>query len=258
MKKALIGYTGFVGRNLDNQYDFDFHFNSKNFLKMKDQKYELIVCAGVSAVKWMANDQPENDRSQINALCKVLASVEAKQFVLISTIDVYPLMEHKDESFDCSSIENHAYGMNRLNFENFCVNQFPNCTIVRLPGLFGYGLKKNVIFDLLNSNLLEKINPSSSFQYYYLDNLWNDIEVALANNLKLVNLFTEPILTSDILERHFSDKVVGKSAYDEQHYNLFTKYAKHWGKSGNYIYDKAEVMHQLSEFIANYMPKQKK
>ena len=256
MKTALIGYTGFVGSNLKQQYNFAYHYNSKNIKEMEKQEYDLVVCAGVSAVKWIANSQPEMDLANIQSLQNVLSSVSAKQFILISTIDVYPVTEGKDERFDCSSMQNHAYGKHRLAFEEFCKEVFKNCIIVRLPGLFGCGLKKNVIYDLLNDNCLEMINTKSSYQYYYLKNLWKDIQTTAENQISLINLFTAPISTKVILTTFFPSKIVGKKAVPEGHYDLYSKYARHWGHDGNYIYTESEVMRQLSEFIEDYQTNQ--
>ena len=169
MKNALIGYTGFVGSNLDNQRNFDHRYNSKNFRDMRGQAYDEVVCAGISAVKWLANKEPEQDMAAIQALQDVLSTVQAKRFILMSTIDVYPVTQGKDETFDCRSMNNHAYGRHRLDFEDFCTRQFSECHVIRLPGLFGKGLKKNIIYDLLNDNCLDMINTASSFQYYDLD-----------------------------------------------------------------------------------------
>lgn len=252
MRTALIGHTGFVGKNLKQQYEFTDFYNSKNFRNMENQKYDLVVCAGVSAVKWMANKEPEKDLASINALESVLATIVTKQFILISTIDVYPVTKEKDESFDCSSINNHAYGVHRLTFEKFCNERFTDCTIVRLPGLFGDGLKKNVIYDLLNNNCLEMINTNSSYQYYYLKYLWCDIKKALDNGVKLINFFTESVPTGEIISTFFPSKVVGEEAVPEGHYDLYTKHASHWNNSGNYIYTKKQVIEQLDEFIRDY------
>lgn len=256
MKTALIGHTGFVGSNLKQQFEFSHFYNSKNFQEIKNQNYDIVVCAGISAIKWMANKQPEKDLANIKALEDVLATCHVKQFILISTIDVYPVTQKKDECFDCNSIENHAYGTHRLAFEEFCAQHFSNCTIVRLPGLIGEGLKKNVIYDLLNDNCLEMININSSFQYYYLNNLWQDIQKAVDNNIKLINLFTEPVSTEKIKTTFFPSKVVGQSAVAEGHYDLYTQYATHWNNQGNYIYNESEIMQQLSEFIAEYINNQ--
>jgi hypothetical protein len=204
----------------------------------------------------MANKEPQKDLEGIKVLEDVLSTIKAKQFILISTIDVYPITQGKDESFDCGSIENHPYGTHRLAFEKFCANQFENCTIVRLPGLFGEGLKKNVIYDLLNDNCLEMINIKSSFQYYYLKYLWQDIQKAVASNVKCINLFTEPVQTQDIYETFFAYKSIGQAAVPEGHYDLYTQHGSLWDNSGNYIYTKNEVMQHLLEFITDYKHKQ--
>jgi hypothetical protein len=252
MRTALIGHTGFVGSNLKQQYEFTDFYNSKNIREMENQEYDLVVCAGVSAVKWMANKEPDKDLANIKELEGALDTIDTKQFILISTVDVYPTMNGQDEGFDCSSIENHAYGFHRLAFEKFCDKKFKVCTIVRLPGLFGDGLKKNVIFDLLNNNFLEMINAKSSYQYYFLKYLWHDIQKSLGNDIKLINFFTEPVPTDEIIATFFPSQVVGEDAVPEGHYDLHTKYASYWNNTGNYIYTKSEVMEQLSEFINGY------
>jgi hypothetical protein len=252
MRTALIGYTGFVGSNLHKQYGFTDLYNSKNIQEMKNQDYDLVVCAGISAVKWMANKDPEKDLASIQALEDVLATVSVKRFILISTIDVYPVTQGKDEGFDCASMQNHAYGNHRLEVESFCSDQFDDCTIVRLPGLFGDGLKKNVIYDFLNDNCLEMINKKSSYQYYFLKYLWRDIQVAIENDIKLINLFTEPVPTQEIYQTFFPSKHIGQEEVPEGHYDLYTEYAKNWNNSGNYIYTKDEMIEQLFEFISVY------
>lgn len=256
MRTALIGYTGFVGTNLNQQYNFSDLYNSKNSHEMKGQKFDLVVCAGVSSVKWIANKEPQKDLERIEAFEDILSTITVKQFVLISTIDVYADTKYLDEDFDCSNISNHAYGTHRLDFEKFCSNKFENCIIIRLPALFGEGLKKNVIYDLLNDNCLEMINVKSSYQYYHLKYLWKDIQIALDNNIKLINLFSEPISTHEILSKFFSNKNVGGKAVPKGHYNLHTKHAKIWGKSGDYIYTKDEMIQQLSDFIEAYRKKE--
>lgn len=255
---CLIGYTGFVGGNLATQRTFDVLINSKNFESMRGAHYDRVVCAGVSAVKWQANKDPAADEARIKALADVLATVTADKFVLISTIDVYSAVTGADESTDCHNPAHHAYGRHRLAFEEFCRARFPDITIVRLPGLFGPGIKKNVVFDLLHDNCLEMINPKSTFQYYDLRNLADDIERAEAAGLDLVNLFTEPVGTAEILARFFPDAVVGANPSPEAHYDLYTRHAALRGLPGRYLYTHDEVMAQLADFIAGEKEKLQK
>jgi hypothetical protein len=252
VRAALIGYTGFVGSNLDTQYEFSDKYNSKNFHDMEGQQYDLVVCAGVSAVKWMANKEPEQDLENITSLKAVLKTISASRFVLISTIDVYPIIEKIDEDFDCHSIENHPYGLHRLELEGYCLEHFEKCLIVRLPGLFGKGLKKNVIYDLLNDNCLDMINVNSSIQYYYLKLLWLDISLALDKGIKLLNLFTAPLTTNEIVNNFFPEKKIGGKEVPAIFYDLKSKYDYLWGKKLGYIYDKEEVLRQLQEFVNDY------
>lgn len=252
MKEAFIGHSGFVGSNLKLQHRFTNLYNSKNFREMGKKRYDLVVCAGISAQKWIANKNPKKDKSKIKELQDVLKTIETKKFVLISTIDVYPILRGKDEDFNFSDIDNHAYGKHRHEFEIFCSETFLNCTIVRLPGLFGKGLKKNIIFDLLNDNCLEMINEKSSFQFYNLKFLWGDIKKVMENDIRIINLVNEPIVTKDILMTFFPSKMLGQKAISEVHYDLHTQYAHHWGKDVPYIYTKEEIMQQLLEFISGY------
>ena len=40
MRTALIGYSGFVGSNLKDQFDFDDFYNSKNIYELKDREMD--------------------------------------------------------------------------------------------------------------------------------------------------------------------------------------------------------------------------
>ena len=253
-KLALIGYTGFVGGNLKRQWNFTHFYNSQNFKSMHKECFERVVCAGLPGAKWIANKNPQRDWENMVRLQNVLKTVHARCFVLISTIDVYPVDSGKDEDFNCESGTNHPYGSHRLHFENFCRENFSNCTIIRLPGLFGEGLKKNIIFDLLNDNGLDAINPKSSFQFYDVGDLGDDIQKTLDNKIEKINLFTQPLSTAEILNAFFPEKNIGASPAPVKCYDLHTKHAHCWDKKGHYIQTKNESMKKLSNFIGNYNP----
>ncbi|KAB2715712.1 NAD-dependent epimerase/dehydratase family protein [Brucella intermedia] len=251
MASALIGYTGFVGSNLLRARSFDDLYNSSNIGNIVGKHYDLLVCAGVPAVKWKANKEPDRDREQIAALIDPLSKVTADRFILISTIDVYsnPSRPH-DESKDPFDPEAQPYGKHRLEVEKWATAHFSDIMIVRLPALFGHGLKKNVIFDLLHDNQTDKIDPASSFQWYSLDRLWNDIETAGHAGLKLVNLFPEPVPTRAILDKLFPDAFVGKPSDAPVSYRLCTRHAGVFGQTGRYIAPASSVMDDIAKFVA--------
>jgi hypothetical protein len=246
---ALIGYTGFVGTNLLEQAAFTELYNSKNIEEMRGKDYDLVVCAGVSAVKWWANKHPEEDWAGIARLIDVIKAVRARRFVLISTIDVYPAPSGVDESTPLDGVPNHAYGTHRHRLERVIEQSFAKRHVIRLPGLFGSGLKKNVIFDLLNDNCLDAINPESSFQYYDLALLWNDVRKVLDEELELVNFATEPIATQTILSRFFPGKVVGQNRAGKAAYDMKSVHAPRWGGSAGYLYGGGVVLDGLARYL---------
>src|SRR5262249_38111992 len=117
---ALIGYTGFVGGTLARGQKFDALYNSKNISDIVGRSFDLVVCAGVSAAKWLANREPEADRAAIAALTRCLEQVDVRELVLISTIDVYPDPSLPlDESSSIDPAVTHAYGRHRFELEQW-------------------------------------------------------------------------------------------------------------------------------------------
>ncbi len=249
MSSALIGNTGFVGSNLARQFAFDQYFNSQNSDTLRGQNFDVLVCAAPSAVKWRANQEPEQDWNMVSNLIGCLSTCTAKLFIQISTVDVYPQPFGVNEDTPIDPEQNHAYGRHRFKLEEFERTHFPRTIIVRLPGLFGPGLKKNVIFDLLHNNQIDVINEQSVYQYYNLTHLWSDIQTAARHELTTINLATEPILTKDLARECFGITLDNKSTAPSAHYNMLSQYADLFGGRGEYLYDRATVLREISEFV---------
>lgn len=250
MKRALIGHTGFVGSNLKRQKDFTHFYNSRNFGELKGERFDEVVCAGVSAVKWLANKEPQRDWEGIKALLDVLDEVDAARFTLISTIDVYPdPSKPLDETFAPSGEDGQPYGRHRVLIERFVSERFDDVLVARLPALFGTGLKKNIIFDLLTGNQIEKINPKGVFQWYPLDRLTRDLELARQAQIPLVNLFPEPLESERILAELFTGAAVGPPVEPAPRYDLRTAHAKVFGGDGGYVMGADEVMREFGKFV---------
>jgi hypothetical protein len=250
MRRGLVGHTGFVGSNLAAAGGYDAFFNSKNSADMAGQEFDELVCAGVPAVKWIANRDPEADRKVIGDLTRALEQTKVGRLVLISTIDVYPdPSQPLDEAFDPFRASNHAYGAHRLGLEQWVRARFANSCTVRLPALFGPGLKKNVIFDLMHDNQVGKIDPASAFQWYPVTRLAQDLERIEKAGLDLVNLFTEPLATGEIVSRFFPDAQVGPPSATPVRYDLRTAHAAVFGGRGGYALDGATVMAALGGYL---------
>lgn len=234
--RALIGHTGFVGSNILKQTQFDRCYNSKNIEQICNEQFDLIVCAGVSSIKWKANKQPKEDFAQIKKLINNLEKTKFKKLILISTIAVY------DNPAD------NAYGRNRLYLETHLKNHFENVSIVRLPSLFGAGLRKNAIYDLLNKDENYLPHQDSTFQYYCLDSLWQDIVIMQSAGIETLNISPEPISFREVLQLFKSDYL----CTDTQkivHENMKTEHAIHWGRVDSYMYGRDEIIKKLQRFI---------
>jgi hypothetical protein len=250
MNDALIGYTGFVGSTLARARDFQACFNSKNIGEIDGRSFDTVVCAGVSAVKWMANKEPEADLRAIRGLMDHLATVQAAHFILISTIDVYrdPVGVTEDDIPPTDGL--HPYGLHRLMLERSVAERFPHATIIRLPGLFGPGLRKNLIFDLLQANQTDRISPAGVLQWYPMRRFPADLARIAAASVPLINVAVEPVPTRVICERFFPGITIGGPDLPAPCYDMRTNYPEALGSSGVYHLRSETVMEELSRFVA--------
>lgn len=248
---ALIGHTGFVGGTLLRQHSFGACFNTGNIEAITGQSFDTLVFAGAQGKKWWANQNPAADRQGIQRALDALRGVQARRVVLISTIDVVPPVAGADEAFDCAALPTHAYGANRLWLEEEIRARFAQAIVVRLPGLFGTDLRKNVIYDLLHDNMVDKIDRDARFQFYDLTGLWADIGRALAAGLTLAHLVPAPVLTADIVSRFFPAAQLGTPpAGGSPCYDFRSRHAAVFGGRDGYIQDAQEVFRRLAGFFA--------
>jgi len=251
MTSALIGFTGYVGSTLTRSRSYDFEYNSKNIQEIAGRSFDIVVCAGAKAAKWQANADPVADLAAIDHLMDNLRTVKAKRFVLISTIDVYGNPVDVTEK-DLPPREGlHPYGLHRLLIEDFVRETFDRRLVVRLPGLFGAGLRKNVIYDMIHKNQASQINPAGRLQWYPMRRLTDDIDLLLTTDIELINVAPEPLLTSEIAQRFFPDVSLGEARQPAPNYDVRTLHPGlfGWGVSG-YHFGRATILNELETFIA--------
>lgn len=176
MDKTLVGYTGFVGSNLELQSRFNKKYNSTNIVEALDIEHGLVVYTGVRAEKFLANSDPEADYTHVMQAVDNIKRMKFDKLVLISTVDVYKNTKGVDENTLIDTEGLHPYGKNRYCLEQWVMENIKDYHIIRLPGLFGSGIKKNFIFDMINIipsmlkeeklNELQKICPINLYEFY--------------------------------------------------------------------------------------------
>lgn len=248
--RALIGHTGFVGGNIQRQWEFSHFYNSRNISEIEGQSFDLLVFAGVQARRWWANLHPDKDRAGIQSALSHLEEVQADRVVVISTIDCTPPERGADENSRAQGKELCAYGGNRLEMEKWFKERWESrACVVRLPDLFGPGLKKNALFDLIHDNLLEKVNPDSIYQFYDLSLLGEHLDVAVQHELPLVQLVTEPCTIEEVRAQLFPHREIGSEAGGAVVHEFRSVHAELFGGSDGYVLMRSEVMNRLASFV---------
>ena len=145
----LVGSTGFVGGNLLAKHTFAAECHSSDITAQYGTRPDLCVYAGVPAAMFLANADPEADLAVMRAARENIRQIAPKRLVLISSIAVLADSRGVYEDSPARDTEGlPAYGKNRLQLERWVREDFPDALIVRLPALYGAGIRKNFLFDL--------------------------------------------------------------------------------------------------------------
>ena len=98
------------------------------------------------------------------------------------------------------------------------------------------------------------INGDSVFQWYPLQRLATDLELARARGLRVVNLATEPVSMEEIRARFFPDRSIGAEAAPQARYDMRTLHDAAFGGTGGYILDRDGVLAAMGRFIDDERP----
>ena len=241
-RRALVGWSGFVGGALQPRVRPVARFRSTDVHELADADVDEIVCAGAPAEKWRANAEPEDDWAGISRLIDALDVSRASSCVLVSTVDVYADSREADEDTPADTTQAQAYGRHRALLEEFVTRRFDEALIVRLPGMFGPGLKKNLVFDLIHQPGARFAHAASTFQFYDVRDLWGHVLSARDAGLTVVNLATEPVSSAQVAEECFG---VDYRCDDRPivTYDLRTTHAAALaGREGHYLRSSREVL----------------
>lgn len=250
-RTALVGYSGFVGGVLQHSRAFDVRVNRRDGTDLGPGHFDEVVCAGAPAEKWLANQDPSEDQANLRALMELLRRASIGRLILISTVDVYPRPVDVDEATPIDPAEVEPYGRHRLLLESFVRDEFSDHLIVRLPALFGPGLKKNLIFDLLHDRPERFADARSRFQFYDVRRLAADLDRFAAASLRLVNVTSPPMSAAAVAETCFGRSYDHTSQGGAVAYDVRSRHAEEFGGSpAGYVYPPEVVIRDLQQFVA--------
>ena len=112
-------------------------------------------------------------------------------------------------------------------------------------------LEKNIIFDFIHGKLVE-LNLGSQFQWYGLHFLAHDIDFSLDRQIKVLNLFPEPITNLELLkafEAYRACDCIKITSVNTIKYDCGTIYHK----TSKYWLQKETVVSALHDYLAQMM-----
>ena len=250
MKVGIVGHSGLVGSNIAGKFPDAHKFNSQNIGEIRGQSFDLLFLSTLPAEKWKANKFPEADLGTVQTISKHLESVLSARTLLISTVDVFEHPVGVSEDDVPSASNTVVYGPNRLEFERFINGHFGDSWTVRLPGLVGQNLKKNVLYDLRHGKPVSEVAINSQFQFYPLSRMEDDLDTVLRSDPGLFHLVAEPLTLHEIAEEiEINGKLFGPNSVNAPKYEVRSSKTSLWGKSGHFQVSKEESLHAIGQYL---------
>ena len=92
-------------------------------------------------------------------------------------------------------------------------------------------------------------NRETTFQYYEIDRLWRDVDIASEAGLSHLHCASEPLEAKTIHKRLTGQEMPETSARLHSE-DMHSQHAALWGKSGPYLYGAEETLDRLDAFYA--------
>ncbi|MGL5259363.1 MAG: NAD(P)-dependent oxidoreductase [Lachnospiraceae bacterium] len=104
-------------------------------------------------------------------------------------------------------------------------------------------------FLKLGFSALNFTDSRGRFQFYNLSNLWNHIQIALKENISILNIATAPLTVREIFYKLEQKDFINEVATTIPNYDFRTKYAAMFGGSDGYLFTADEVLDDIEKFI---------
>lgn len=106
---------------------------------------------------------------------------------------------------------------------------------------------KDILFSI-NETALQFTNSNSLFQFYNLNNLYDDVLKSINNNINILNICSEPISAKELMKDIF-DKDFNSDKAKLYNYNMKSIHAIKWNNHNEYLYNKNNIYSDLKEFF---------
>lgn len=112
-------------------------------------------------------------------------------------------------------------------------------------------LKKKIRHTRFNA--LYFTDSRSKYQFYSLERLWKDIQIALNAGIQLWHPATEPITSRELYRYLAGEEFINELKGEPADYDYKTIYAELFGGKDGYICNKNLVLKEISDFVRKYV-----
>lgn len=127
-------------------------------------------------------------------------------------------------------------------------NYIKDNSFYKLSGEYDYK-ELELFFKNKNFSTLSFTDSRSVFQFYNLNNLFKDIDICLKQNIKKINLVSEPLSAQEVYKYATGETFISHLDKEIINQNLITKYYEVFNGKNGYIYDKYSLLEDIKEFI---------
>ena len=107
------------------------------------------------------------------------------------------------------------------------------------------------VFTKLDFSALQFTDSRGIFQFYDLQELYGHIQTALQNNIRLLNIATQPVSTGEVY-RFLAAKIFKNEITENPpRYDMLTKYDTIFGGKDGYIEGKIDILNKIESFVKN-------
>ncbi|MDE7477150.1 MAG: NAD(P)-dependent oxidoreductase [Lachnospiraceae bacterium] len=168
-----------------------------------------------------------------------------KKNFIYDYINVIPSMLKKEKFQELKVLEKTSDGIMLDDCYEAAANGFYRC--IKLDRDKKELLKKK--FKKLGFTALNFTDSRSSFQFYSLGRLWEDIQIALNEEITLLNIATEPVTAAELYKALTGEVFKNELKGTPAKYDFRTTYASMFGGKGGYICSKEEILADIKMFV---------
>ena len=231
-KTLVFGGTGFIGSQilksctqstLVSRKDYDL-LKGGSFPFDVNEETTIIYAAGIPRSRSNELEDKNNNIAMIKNLVEALKGKELKQFIFLSSVEVYGNDPQLPIHENTTLIPHNLYGEGKIECENILKDEFSELSILRLPGIYGKEssggflsllskkIKAKEKFTLLN-------NGETLRDFVFVGDLARLIcEVVSKNSVGLLNIATGSSISLKEFVKPLEDRL-GKGDVHYSHEN---------------------------------------